>query len=213
VSWTIPSTGRRPLRSDVPRAPQVHTSPPDIIDRRSNPIRFTATTLPGAFLIELEKHADHRGFFARTFCEREFESHGLQARYVQCSISFNLRKGTLRGMHFQAAPFQEAKLVRCSQGSIYDVIIDLRPDSPTFKRHLGVELSAANGKTLYVPEGFAHGFQTLQDNSEVFYQISQFYAPEHSRGVRWNDPAFGIVWPAAERTILERDQSYADFQG
>jgi dTDP-4-dehydrorhamnose 3,5-epimerase len=159
----------------------------------------------------MEKHADHRGFFARTYCEREFEAHGLNSRYVQSSVSFNLRKGTLRGMHFQAAPFQEAKLVRCSRGSIYDVIIDLRLDSSTFKQHYGLELSAENGKMLYVPEGFAHGFQTLEDNSEVFYQISQFYSPEHARGVRWNDTAFGINWPPAERTILERDQSYADF--
>jgi dTDP-4-dehydrorhamnose 3,5-epimerase len=164
-------------------------------------------------VIGLEKHADHRGFFARTYCEREFASHGLNSRYVQCSVSFNLRKGTLRGMHFQAAPYQEVKLVRCSRGSIYDVIIDLRPASPTFKQHFGVELSAENGKTLYVPEGFAHGFQTLEDNTEVFYQISQFFEPEHARGVRWNDPSFGIEWPAAERTILERDQSYADFTG
>jgi dTDP-4-dehydrorhamnose 3,5-epimerase len=161
----------------------------------------------------MEKHADHRGFFARTFCEREFECHGLNPRYVQCSVSFNLCAGTLRGMHFQVAPFEEAKLVRCSRGSIYDVIIDLRPESPTFKQHFGLELSAENGKMLYVPEGFAHGFQTLEDNTEIFYQISQFYSPEHARGVRWNDPSFGIKWPAAERTILERDQSYADFAG
>jgi dTDP-4-dehydrorhamnose 3,5-epimerase len=124
-----------------------------------------------------------------------------------------LRKGTLRGMHFQAEPYQEVKLVRCNRGSIYDVIIDLRPASPTFKQHFGVKLSAENGKTLYVPEGFAHGFQTLEDNTEVFYQISQFFAPEYAGGVRWNDPSFGIEWPAAERTILERDQSYADFTG
>lgn len=176
-------------------------------------IVFRAAKLAGAFVIELEKHSDHRGFFARTFCEREFASHGLNSRYVQCSLSFNLSKGTLRGMHFQTEPYQEVKLVRCCRGSIYDVIIDLRPASPTFKQHFGVELSAENGKMLYAPAGFAHGFQTLEDNTEVFYQISQFYAPEYARGVRWNDPAFGIAWPAAERTIHERDQSYADFTG
>ena len=147
------------------------------------------------------------------FCEREFASHGLNSRYVQCSVSFNLRKGTLRGMHLQAAPYQEVKLVRCGRGAIYDVIIDLRPESPTFKQHFGVELSADNGKALYVPEDFAHGFQTLEDNTEVFYQISQFYAPDYARGIRWNDPTFRIGWPAAERTILERDQSYPDFTG
>jgi len=130
---------------------------------------------------------------------------------VQCSVSFNLLKGTLRGMHFQTAPYEEAKLIRCTRGSIYDAIIDLRRESPTFKKHIAVVLSAENGKMLYVPEGFAHGFQTLEDNSEVFYQISQFYAPEHARGVRWNDPAFGIEWPADERIILERDRFYADF--
>ncbi|HTT22820.1 MAG TPA: dTDP-4-dehydrorhamnose 3,5-epimerase [Candidatus Sulfotelmatobacter sp.] len=172
---------------------------------------FTETNLKDAFVIEPERHADKRGFFARTYCEKEFQSHGLNSRYVQCSVSFNLLKGTLRGMHFQTAPYEEAKLIRCTRGSIYDAIIDLRRESPTFKKHIAVVLSAENGKMLYVPEGFAHGFQTLEDNSEVFYQISQFYAPEHARGVRWNDPAFGIEWPADERIILERDRFYADF--
>jgi len=162
-------------------------------------------------VIELEKHADSRGFFARTYCEREFEAHGLKSRYMQCNISFNKRKGTLRGMHFQTAPYEEAKLVRCTRGAIYDVIIDLRPAALTFKEHLAVVLSAESGKMLYVPEGFAHGFQTLEDDTEVFYQMSQFYAPEHGRGIRWNDPAFGIEWPEQERIILERDESYADF--
>lgn len=159
----------------------------------------------------MEKHVDHRGFFARTYCEREFKAHGLQSHYVQCSVSFNKRKGTLRGMHFQTPPYEEAKLLQCTRGAIYDVIVDLRLASPTFKEHLALELSAENEKMLYVPEGFAHGFQTLEDNTEVFYQISQFYAPEHARGVRWNDPAFGIEWPAGERIILDRDQSYPDF--
>jgi dTDP-4-dehydrorhamnose 3,5-epimerase len=130
---------------------------------------------------------------------------------VQSSISFNSFRGTLRGIHFQTAPYQEVKLIRCTRGAIYDVIIDLRFGSTTFKQHLALVLSAENGKMLYVPEGFAHGFQTLEDNSEVFYQMSQFYAPEHARGIRWNDPAFGIDWPAEERIILERDQSYPDF--
>jgi dTDP-4-dehydrorhamnose 3,5-epimerase len=163
-------------------------------------------------VIEPEMHEDHRGFFARTFCEREFEAHGLNPRVVQCNISFNRLKGSLRGMHFQASPHSEAKLVRCTAGSIYDVIIDLRPSSSAFKKHFGVELSARNRKMLYIPEEFAHGFQTLEDNTEVFYQMSQFYSPEHSRGVRWNDPAFGISWPPGERIIIERDRSYPDFR-
>jgi dTDP-4-dehydrorhamnose 3,5-epimerase len=172
---------------------------------------FTETKLQGAFVIEPEKHEDDRGFFARTFCRREFDARGLDSRVAQCSVSFNKRKGTLRGMHSQVAPFGETKLVRCTAGAIFDVIIDLRPSSPTYKRYEGVELSARNGNMLYIPEGFAHGFQTLEDNSEVFYQMSQFYAPEHARGVRWDDPAFGIKWPPAERTILERDRTYPDF--
>jgi len=172
---------------------------------------FTETKLRGAFLIELEKHADERGFFARTFCQEAFEAHGLNSRVVQCNVSFNRRKGTLRGMHFQIAPFAEAKLVRCTSGSIHDVIIDLRPVSPTFKQHFAVELSAGNRKMLYIPEEFAHGFQTLKDDTEVFYQMSQSYSAEHARGVRWNDPAFGIDWPAGVRTIIERDQNYPNF--
>jgi dTDP-4-dehydrorhamnose 3,5-epimerase len=162
-------------------------------------------------VIEPEKHEDQRGFFARTFCQREFESHGLNTRVAQCNLSFSKRKGTLRGMHFQIAPFAEAKLIRCTAGSIYDVIIDLRPSSPAFRQHFAVELSAGNHRMLYVPEEFAHGFQTLEDNTEVFYQMSQFYSAEHARGVRWDDPAFGIVWPTGERTIIERDRSYPDF--
>jgi dTDP-4-dehydrorhamnose 3,5-epimerase len=168
---------------------------------------FTETKLRGAFLIELEKHADERGFFARTFCQEAFEAHGLNSRVVQCNVSFNRRKGTLRGMHFQIAPFAEAKLVRCTSGSIHDVIIDLRPASPTFKQHFAVELSAENRKMLYIPEEFAHGFQTLKDDTEVFYQMSQSYSAEHARGVRWNDSAFGIDWPTGVRTIIERDQN------
>jgi dTDP-4-dehydrorhamnose 3,5-epimerase len=172
---------------------------------------FTETKLPGAFVIELEKHADQRGFFARAYCEREFKARGLNPDVVQCNVSFNKRKGTLRGMHFQVAPFAEAKLVRCTSGSIYDVIVDLRPSSPAFKEYFAVELSAENRKMLYIPEEFAHGFQTLRDGTEVFYQMSQYFSPEHARGVRWDDPAFGIAWPEDERIIVERDRSYPDF--
>jgi len=172
---------------------------------------FTETKLKGTFTIEPERLEDQRGFFARTWCQREFEVHGLNPRIVQCSISFNKKKGTLRGMHYQVAPFQEVKLVRCTKGGIYDVIIDLRPESPTFKRYIAIILSADNRKMLYIPERFAHGFQTLEDNTEVFYQMSEFYTPEGARGLRWNDPTFAIEWPQAERIIIERDLNYPDF--
>jgi dTDP-4-dehydrorhamnose 3,5-epimerase len=172
---------------------------------------FTETRLAGAFVIELERHSDQRGFFARTYCQQEFEAHGLNTQVVQCNVSFNKRKGTLRGMHYQAAPFAEAKLVRCTSGSIYDVIIDLRPGSATFKQYCAVELSAENRRMLYIPEDFAHGFQTLQDDTEVFYQMAERYSAEHARGVRWNDPAFGIAWPDGERIIIDRDRNYPDF--
>lgn len=174
---------------------------------------FSPTALPGAFVIEPERREDERGFFARTWCAREFEAHTLVTRLAQCSVSYNKRKGTLRGMHYQAAPHQETKLIRCTAGAIHDVIIDLRPASPTFKRHFGVTLSAENRRMLYVPVGFAHGFQTLLDDTEVFYQISEYYSAEHSRGVRWNDPAFGIAWPDDDRTISGRDREYPDFSG
>lgn len=172
---------------------------------------FRETKLPGAYVIDLEPHRDERGFFARAWCQREFEAHGLTPRLVQCNISFNTRRGTLRGMHYQAPPHEEAKLVRCTRGRLYDVIIDLRPDSPAFKQHIGITLSAENRTMLYVPEGFAHGFLTLDDATEVFYQMSAFYAPEAARGVRWDDPAFGIEWPAPVEHIKDRDQAYADF--
>ena len=172
---------------------------------------FKETKLAGAYVIELEQHADERGFFARTYCEQEFEAHGLNTRVAQSNISFNKKKGTLRGMHYQAAPFAEAKLVRCTAGAIYDVIIDLRPASPTFKQHFAVELSRENQRMLFVPEDFAHGFQTLEDNTEVFYQMGQRYSKEHARGVRWNDPAFGIKWPEGARIIIARDRDYPDF--
>jgi dTDP-4-dehydrorhamnose 3,5-epimerase len=163
-------------------------------------------------VIEPEMHEDDRGFFARTFCRREFEARGLNPQVVQCNVSFNKRKGSLRGMHYQVSPYSEAKLVRCTAGSIYDVIIDLRASSSAFRKHFGVELSAQNRKMLYIPEEFAHGFQTLEDNTEVFYQMSQYYSPEHSRGVRWDDPAFDISWPPGERVIIERDRTYPDFR-
>ena len=141
----------------------------------------------------------------------EFEAHGLNPRLVQCDISFSKRRGTLRGMHYQLSPFEEAKLVRCTSGSIYDAIIDLRPDSSTFKKHIGLVLTAENHKILYVPEGFAHGFLTMEDNTEVFYQMSEFHSPEHARGVRWNDPAFGISWPLVPTTMSDRDRNCPDF--
>ena len=172
---------------------------------------FKPTELPGAYVIEPERYADTRGYFARTFCEKDFSAHGLEIRIAQCSVSFNRKKGTLRGMHYQVSPFEEVKLVRCDRGAIYDVIVDLRRDSPTFKKHFAVQLDTQNGKMLYVPAGFAHGFQTLEDNTEVFYQMSQIYSAEQARGVRWNDRAFGIRWPEDRRTILERDQNYPDF--
>jgi len=172
---------------------------------------FIEIQLKGAYIIEPEKLEDERGFFARSWCEREFAAHNLNPRTVQCNISFNSKKGTLRGMHYQAAPRAEAKLVRCTRGAIYDVIIDLRPKSPTFKQHVAEVLTVDDHKMLYIPEGFAHGFQTLEDNAEVFYQISEFHAPECARGVRWNDPAFAIEWPISAPIMLKRDRNYPDF--
>jgi dTDP-4-dehydrorhamnose 3,5-epimerase len=172
---------------------------------------FKPANLRGAYVIEPERRADFRGYFARTFCEKEFAALGLETRIAQCSVSFSQRKGTLRGMHYQLAPFEEVKVVQCLRGAIFDVIIDLRPDSSTFKRYFAAELSDRNGNALYVPTGFAHGFQTLTDNAEVFYQMSQHYSESHACGVRWNDPTFAIAWPEDERTILERDQNYPDF--
>jgi dTDP-4-dehydrorhamnose 3,5-epimerase len=173
---------------------------------------FHLTRLAGSFLIEPERREDFRGFFARTFCEREFRDHGLNVHIAQCNVSRNLRSGTLRGMHYQIAPFEEAKLVRCTRGSVYDVIIDLRPSSATYKQHFAAVLSDENMTMLYIPEGFAHGFQTLADHTEIFYQMSTIYSPEHARGVRWDDPAFAIPWPEADRIILDRDRSYPDFK-
>ncbi|MDZ4720832.1 MAG: dTDP-4-dehydrorhamnose 3,5-epimerase [Roseiflexaceae bacterium] len=172
---------------------------------------FHETELNGAYILEPQRIADQRGFFARAWCATEFSERGLNTQLAQCNISYNANKGTLRGMHYQAAPHAETKLIRCTIGAIYDVIIDLRPESPTYTKHIGVTLSAESRLLLYIPEGFAHGFLTLTDESEVFYQMSEFYMPAAARGVRWNDPAFGIVWPAAVEIIATRDASYPDF--
>ena len=174
-------------------------------------MKLVSTPLAGSYVIELEPAFDERGFFARTWCREEFAAHGLNPGLSQCSLSWNKRKGTLRGMHYQDAPYQEAKLVHCSAGSIYDVILDLRPESVTFKQWFAVELSPANHKMLYVPEGFAHGFQVLEDNSTVFYQITEAYRSECSRGVRWNDPQFKICWPIAEPILSPRDAAFPDY--
>jgi dTDP-4-dehydrorhamnose 3,5-epimerase len=173
---------------------------------------FTETKLKGAYIIEPERLEDTRGFFARAWCEKEFETHGLNSSLVQCNISFNKKRGTLRGMHYQSSPYEEAKLVRCTMGVIYDVIIDLRPDSTTYLEWIGIELTPDNRKMLYVPEEFAHGYQTLIPNSEVFYQVSQFYSKEFESGVRWNDPAFGIEWPETKNIIVsEKDRGWSDY--
>jgi dTDP-4-dehydrorhamnose 3,5-epimerase len=172
---------------------------------------FRDTGIGGAWVIELERLQDERGFFARTWDAQEFAERGLNPRLVQCSVSFNRARGTLRGLHYQSAPHEEAKLVRCTAGTIFDVVVDLRPDSPTFRRWFGIELSAENRLSLYVPEACAHGFLTLDDNCEVHYQISQVYAAEAASGVRWDDPAFGIAWPAEVVVMNERDRSYPDF--
>jgi dTDP-4-dehydrorhamnose 3,5-epimerase len=171
-------------------------------------MKFHETELKGAFIIEPEKREDERGFFARSWCQREFEQHGLVPTVVQANISCNRKKGTLRGMHYQAAPHEETKLVRCTRGAIYDVIVDVRPESPTFRKWIGVELTARNYKMLYVPEGFAHGFQTLADDTEVVYQVTQFYTPGAERGIRWNDPAIQIEWPEAVHSISEKDANW-----
>ncbi len=168
-------------------------------------MRFQPTPLAGAFIIEPETIEDTRGFFARTYCSQEFAAHGLIANFVQSSVSLSRKRGTLRGMHFQTAPACEAKLVRCTAGAIHDVIVDLRPDSPTYLKHIGVELTAQNRRALYVPEMFAHGLQTLQDNSEVLYLISAFYAPDKATGLRHDDPKLGIRWPLAVTEISEKD--------
>ena len=173
-------------------------------------MKFTETQLKGAYIIEPELIRDERGFFARSWCQKEFIEQGLNPNLVQCNISFNLKKGTLRGMHYQTKPYEEAKLVRCTMGAIHDVIIDLRPESPTFKQWVAVELTAENRKMLYIPEGMAHGFQTLVDNTEVFYQMSEFYHSESSTGLRWDNPVFEIEWPIEVKIISDKDSSYKD---
>jgi dTDP-4-dehydrorhamnose 3,5-epimerase len=172
-------------------------------------MRVTPTPLDGAFLVELETHADDRGFFARTYCREEFAAVGIASRFDQCSVSYNARRGTLRGLHWQAEPHGEEKLVRCTSGAIFDVIVDLRPESPTLRRWFGLELDAVNRRALYIPKGCAHGFISLSDASEVLYMISAVYEPTAARGLRWNDPALGIVWPIAPTVISERDARYA----
>ena len=173
---------------------------------------FTETKLRGAYIIELEKLQDERGFFARSFCQEEFKQHRLNFHIVQCNISYNKKKRTLRGMHYQVAPYEEAKLVSCIKGAMYDVIIDLRPDSPTYCQWIGAELTQKNYTMMYIPEGFAHGFQTLEVDTIIFYQMSEFYHPKSARGIRWNDPAFGIEWQIPQPILSERDKSFQNFE-
>lgn len=174
---------------------------------------FSPTELNGACRVELKRIEDARGFFARAWCRQEFTEHGLNPDLKQMNVAFSHRRGTLRGMHFQESPHAEAKLVRCTRGALYDVIIDLRPASPTFRRWLGVELTADNRQMLYVPEGCAHGYQTLADETEMYYQTTEFYAPRAARGVRYNDPAFAVKWPLPVAVISEADQQWPDFHG
>jgi dTDP-4-dehydrorhamnose 3,5-epimerase len=173
-------------------------------------MKFSPGQLSGSYLIEAERRHDERGYFARVWCEREYLAHGLDPRIVQCSVSYNEKKGTLRGMHYQLPPSAETKVVRCVRGALYDVIVDLRPRSKTFLQWMGVELTAENGRMLYIPKGFAHGFQTLAAGTEVSYQMSEFYTPEAAGGFRWDDPLVGIQWPPDERIISERDRGYPD---
>ncbi len=174
-------------------------------------MQFVPTKLAGAFVVEPEPRGDERGFFARTFCRDEFAARGLNTTWVQCNVSFNRRAGTLRGLHWQADPHPEVKLVRCTAGAAFDVIVDLRPGSPTYRQWVAVELSADNRKAVYIPAGFAHGFQTLADGTELFYQMSEFYYPELARGARWDDPALGIEWPACgHRVVAPRDLAFPD---
>jgi dTDP-4-dehydrorhamnose 3,5-epimerase len=175
-------------------------------------MKFIESSLRDACIITLEPKCDARGMFSRAFCQHEFHAHGLDVNIVQCNLSQSLARVTLRGMHYQLAPFAEVKLVRCIRGAIYDVIIDIRPTSPTYLKWFGTELTAANRHMLYVPEGFAHGYQTLSDDSEVFYMVSQGYAQDYERGIRWNDPACGLEWPIADPIISPRDASHPDFR-
>jgi dTDP-4-dehydrorhamnose 3,5-epimerase len=173
---------------------------------------FHISKLQGVFEIHLEPKADERGFFARAWCQKEFESNKLNSKLVQCNVSFNARRGTLRGIHYQAEPCAESKLVRCTRGAIYDVVVDLRPDSPTYRDWISVVLTAEKRNMVYVPEGCGHGFVTLEDQTEVFYQMSEFHDADSARGVRWDDPAFQIAWPEKVQVISERDCSYPNFE-
>ncbi len=174
-------------------------------------MRFLETTLPGAYRVEAEPRPDERGLFARTFCQREFAAHRLPTAFVQCNTSFNTKQGTLRGLHLQSQPCEEGKLVRCTQGAILDVIVDLRKESPVYCGWEAFELTAANRLALYIPPGLAHGFLTLTDGAEVFYQMTEFYSPEHATGVRWDDPAFGIRWPIRDPILSGKDRAYPRF--
>lgn len=174
-------------------------------------MKFTEMPLKGAFTVEIQKIEDERGFFGRSWCAREFEEHGLNGNICQINTSATAKKGTIRGLHYQVNPYQETKFIRCTQGRIYDVIIDLRPGSATFKQWVGTELSADNYTMVYVPENFAHGFVTLTDNVEVYYPVTQFYTPNAERGLRYNDPAFEIDWPVAIEVFSEKDIAHADF--
>jgi dTDP-4-dehydrorhamnose 3,5-epimerase len=173
---------------------------------------FTETIIKGVYIIEPELLTDERGFFARSFCKEEFQMHGLDIDIVQCNISYNKNKGTLRGMHYQVAPFEEAKTVSCTQGSIFDVVVDLRKDSPTYRHWHAEKLSADSFRMIYIPNNCAHGFQTLEDNCIVYYQMGEYYHPEYSRGIRWNDPGIGIDWPIHAGIISVKDQNYVDFE-
>lgn len=176
------------------------------------PMRFIETDITGAFILELEERADDRGFFARTFCGKEFTDHGLKPTVAQCNLSFNHKAGTMRGMHYQVPPAAETKLVRCTRGAIYDVIVDLRPGSPTYLKHVGVELTADNRRALYVPELFAHGYLALTDGAEVAYQVGEMYTPGCERGIRYDDPALGIQWPAAVTVLSSKDAAWPAFR-
>jgi dTDP-4-dehydrorhamnose 3,5-epimerase len=173
---------------------------------------FNKTRLEGAYIVEMEKHEDERGFFSRSWCKNEFEDHGLNSRLVQANIGFSLKRGTLRGLHYQMPPYEEVKVVRCTMGAIYDVIVDLRPDSQTYKQWLSVELNCDNRKMLYVPEGFAQGYITLIDNTEMYYHTSQFYAPKSARGIRYDDPSFSIDWPIKVAVISEADKNWPNYE-
>jgi len=171
-------------------------------------MRFTATPLAGAFIIDVQRHEDSRGFFARTYCEQEFAAHGINQQPVQSNISFNTTRGTLRGMHYQRAPYAEAKLVRCTAGKIFDVIVDIRENSPTLHHWFSIELDSTSHRAIYIPEGFAHGFQTLEARSEVFYEMFRVFQPGHAEGLHWNDPTLGIKWPLDVMAISKKDEAY-----